>query len=336
MTASPLIATLARLRRRAVLVALVRYGVLWLALVAAGVPLLLFAALPRPAFALPLAALAIAGALAVARAPSLRNVAARADEAFALEDRLVTALQHVKDNDIMSRLVVRDAETRLASVSPGRVYPIQAPRRMGAAIAVSATVSLLGLLVVSSARPARVVELRGTDNVTADDPAPAAATSAAGPSASTRARTAVASAAPASIRTSPAARPGSNAQAAPAPAGNEPPRPSGTPAGATGQAGRRGLPAGTPGNDLARRTTDETGSGAGLGSNSVSAKAGGQGDTLPREPGGRSAAFSARTARDRRQYEAARGDAEAAMAREHVPPGLRDYVKAYFNAIRPR
>lgn len=336
MTASPLVATLARLRRRGVLVALMRYGVLSLALVAACVPPLLFAALPRPAFALMLAALAIAGALAVARAPSLRNVAARADEAFALEDRLVTALQHVKDDDILSRLVVRDAETRLASVSPDRVYPIQAPSRMGAAIAASATVSLLGLLVVSSARPARVVELQRNDTVTADDLAPAAATSAAGPSASTRARTAVASAAPASIRTSPAARPGSNAQAAPAPAGIEPLRPDETPAGAMGQAGRRSVLAGTPGNDTARRTADEAGSGAGLGTNSVSARAGGQGNTLSTEPGRPSAAFFARTARDRRQYEAARGDAEAAMAREHVPPGLRDYVKAYFNAIRPR
>jgi hypothetical protein len=79
------------------------------------------------AVAVAVAAAAIASYL---RRPSLRATASIIDRRLALEDRVVAGLQVAADEDVVARLVVREALKPLQRALPPRVFPFQL-RRLG-------------------------------------------------------------------------------------------------------------------------------------------------------------------------------------------------------------
>jgi hypothetical protein len=109
-------------------------------------------------------ALAIAALPSILRVPGVRTIAAAIDARLRLQDRTVTAVQMLDDPDPMARLVVRDAATRLSMVSPGRVFPFEAPVHFRAALAGALGATVL-FVVMTAVRGQRAAPPDGSDGI---------------------------------------------------------------------------------------------------------------------------------------------------------------------------
>jgi hypothetical protein len=348
--------TLSLLRRRQRLVTLVETGLAAVIVIgAAAVPLAVSLA---PGIAMPLIILVACVAavavviVAIVRTPVPGRIAALADARLHLEDRLVTALQYADDPDAVSRLVVRDATSRVAGESPARVFPFRVPAWIGWTAAVALTTSA-ALTLAAGKLPSGIVRRSAVSSGAGVAGAPAAPNAAvhAGDAASpdpTGRQQASVNVGPAPARDpgttqgadDPAKTPGSRAETsavhapereagraqvavaipvpltqapdAVAPLASRATSPS-TDLGSAGGVASRGQAAASSAGGLPSRGTPSGSGGAPRTANAVQA-------------GTRPDTHDAR-------YAAARARAEAALASERIPPGLRAYLTAYFTAI---
>ena len=338
---------LRRCRRRLYVVAAVRYAgvTLPIAIAIVSSEAFAFAARPGPATLAILVVgtigIALAAALisAMVRAPRLRETAAALDARLRLQDRMVTALQVSNDGDPMARLVLRDAASRIAGLSPAHAFPLEPPAHFRAMVAGAVSISVAFAIAGAAAAPSwRIDRASGVG---------AAATSG-GPQGR-------------------ASRPGASQSAASAEITPSTVRPSSAPPAAVEQPARGTEPA--VGRDLGRTPSALRASGARGGSQAsptaadrdipgskvpagapaagrgavgeaqgpIQAAGGVKGESLraaasaPGASGGDSPLSPAYAAR----YRTASARAQAAISQERVPAGLAAYVKRYFIAIRP-
>jgi len=236
----------------------------------------------------------------------------------------------------MARLVVRDAGTRLATLSPARVFPLEAPSYFRAALAAVLATTVVFLAIVAAS--GRSWKASGDSNgATAAGAAQSSRT--ANPSSNARV---IEGAAP-----SPSdARPSASSQAANredtlagrdsarsdrdaqtlARRGSAP-----RAADSAASASTRDAGAATGAQDAARGATGFAGR--------TAAAAGGVSGTVTASPDDvqrRAPSFAVpASAMYRNQYRIASARAQSAIARERVPSRLRTYVKRYFVAIHP-
>jgi hypothetical protein len=127
----PLVARLRLVRRRMALALVLRHastGALTGALAAVAVPQWVFGCLTGGA--------AIGLIVASFRLPSIAAAARTLDRQFHLSDRLITCLEIVDKDDVMSRLVLDDAWNHIGSIAPGSLAPL--PVRWASAAAAAA------------------------------------------------------------------------------------------------------------------------------------------------------------------------------------------------------
>jgi hypothetical protein len=336
---------LRRCRRRLCLVAAVRYAGITLPIAIVSSEAIAFAITPGSAKLAILMAATIAIALAAAliaamvRAPHLRDTAAALDTRLRLQDRMVTALQVSKDDDPMARLVLRDAASRVAGLSPAQAFPLEPPAHFRAMVAGAVSISVAFAVAGAAASPSWRIER------------------AIGPGA----------AATGGGQQGRASRPGAPQSAASAERVPSVARPSSTPPAAVQQAARGTEPA--VGRDLGRTPSALKAPGARGGSQAsstgadrdvpgstapagapaagrgavgeaqgpIQAAGGVKGESLraaastPSASAGDSPLSPAYAAR----YRTASARAQAAISQERVPASLAAYVKHYFIAIRP-
>jgi hypothetical protein len=309
---------------------------------------------------------ALAGSVlaAVHRTPTLAVTAGVVDRTQRLESRATTALQFAGHNDVVSLLVLRDATARLAACQPALVFPVELPRRWPWMLAGAAVISVLlavaverrvsglpagssGIAISAGGAPARssagasqVASALPSSTSRVEHTAPTAAGQGSKPSVDANAPTAnrstsaMAPRVPGDTGSAPPAdrRPSSTRLGDPAPAdvaaasirsGAAPARDASTGASSSGAAGSTARGAG--------------GAGAGTTRNKGKGTGGIKGGTLtssPADPAIADTAVPITPSSPRYRTDWAKG--QAAIAREHVPPALRKYVRDYFAAIRPR
>lgn len=341
MNILPLRSQLRRLRRRDRIVRFASHATLAIAGAAAAAPwLYLWSGSPAAIAFATLVSLLAAWAAASAFGPSERAVAVAVDRALTLEDRVVTGVQHLADTDVVSRLVVADAERRLHGVMPAAVFPFSVPKRFGPLAVIAIVTSLAGVAMLAGSDEAD--GQRRSAPQSGGEAAPAAGRSEADPAGAARTGSPTGNVA---VR-----RTGAASSTAPA-TGAEAASPTAI---ASGQE-RSASPATPVQRD--RRSTASTASGRGLrtrgGSDATSGNrnllSGGlSGSSRPNAsetvrgegaPGGERARGSG--GRDRRQTRARStipldkaNTRESAMERDNVPAGLRAYVRDYFALIR--
>jgi hypothetical protein len=283
-----------------------------------------------------LAALGAAGAAAWATAhtPTVPTVARILDAHLELRDRVSAALQLRQTGGPVAALVARDAAARLAPVDLTALFPLAIGR--GPAVATTMAVALVAWLAaggVNERGPATAAAGAAEGSASESDDAGARARAGAGTATSEPARQAAGRQTVLETRA-----PGRG----PADAGETPrtasqassPRP--VPTAAPPAAGTQGRPAmGTAGNHLsapsmASTATGPSGRGAAAGrttGGAMSSGAGGaSGQALAPSP-------AAGTTPMTSWLNAARTQAEAALARDAIPPDHREHVRAYFRAI---
>jgi hypothetical protein len=335
-------------------------------IVAASAALPLFVQAPM-ATAVPLtllltcAAFAIALGAAMIGTPARRQIAAIVDARLALDERLVTALQYVDDQDAVSRLVVRDAAGRVAAVAPARVFPYHVPARLpmvaAVALAASACLTLIAarvpvMMPVGTARAGATMPPGGTGplarprtqaTTVSDSTLPTAAKPVAEASHDAGTRAAEAPTAAQSARAGAAGVRASAETAARAvpDAQRDPPRDSAPLAAVAPPRAAAGVPqrASSP------SPNSHPGSAAGAiaRAGSLSSAAGGLSGKGRGQRGGSGGVPQPDETKPDRQsqdygvrYRESLARAESALAQEHTPPGLRAYVREYFLSIRPR
>jgi hypothetical protein len=288
-----------------------------------------------------LAAIA-AGAAAWFRAPVMRETAVTVDSQLHLQNRLVTAFQYRDATDEFSRLVVRDALSHAGGVRPASAFPVRIPGWVRvAAIAVFAAPLVFFLARTSvpefwqrasigdASAPGAlsVPSPGGSRGGTPANPDGTASTIADG-----AAREQVEGAIPsqssrdAHVQSERAAD-SADSPASPAP-GNT--RENGEPRAA-------GQPDSASGRGIQPQTGVTAGVGAGRGAGAAGSRQTAQAGGLTGDPASDDIAQSqaaSQPARDR-AYSTAWSASQRAIAQEHVPSALREYVRQYFLAIRP-
>jgi len=282
-------------------------------------------------------AVAIAALPSILRAPSIRTSAVAIDTRLRLQDRTVTAVQMLDDADPMARLVVRDAASRLSLVSPGQVFPFEAPVHFRAALAgaLGATVLFVVMTTVRSRAEAPPtgsggIRSAGATQTTRVGKPPSNAQVAEG-------------AAPSAAAAQPKAPSPTSATREETPIGRESTKNdpveqtlarSGTAPRAVDAA--RSAPARDVG---AAAESRDSGRGATGFAGRTAAAAGGVSGTIDTKPADavrRAARASAPAgAAYRDHYRVASDRAQSAVAQERLPARLRTYVKRYFVAIHP-
>ena len=361
LTEAPVVlsAMLARYRRRQTFVAVTANGLV-AALVVSAIAVPLFVLLPISSairFGVLLACAGSIGAatIALVRTPPMRRIAAIADARLGLDDCLVAAFQFIDDPDVVSRLIVRDAAVRAADVSPADVFPFHAPARIawiGAAALAAAMVTVMALRQSAiEPPPADAAGPRMQDR---------GGTAKAPGGVSTPAGSAVGVASPGDRTATPSVPDRSDAREGTAPSGlsdrMDASRDSARARSAENRAGQddrsvddvgpqgpRPLPgdlvsrgrspmtssdrSGAGGSGSRGRSQSDTAGGISAGSGQAGVLSGGM-------PGTRDASRppASSDGQDARYRESV-GRAEAAVASERIPPGLRAYWKAYFAAI---
>lgn len=361
---SILSAMLRRCRRRQRLVMLASNGLV-AALVVSAIAVPLFVLLPASTAIRFGILFACAGSLAAAtvalvRTSPVRRIAAIADARLGLDDCLVAAFQFIDDRDVVSRLVVRDAAVRAEGVSPADVFPFHWRARTAwvgvAAVAASAMLTVVALkpsaIEPAPADPAGPhiqdsgVSAEASGSVSTPSAnavgVPSAADRAATPSVPERShdRGGVTVSDP-SNRVE-ASREMARVRSADTPVGQadrsldavapEIPRP---PAEGSVSHGRTSMTSrelgGAGGTGSRGRSSSDAAGGVFAGNGRAQSVAGG----MPGTRGDVRQHAAALHERDARYRESV-GRAEAAVANERMPPGLRAYLKAYFIAIKPR
>jgi hypothetical protein len=312
-----------------------------LAIVAAELFAITSAAAPGQLVAIAVGALALAVAIAalpsLVRVPGVRTIAAAIDTRLRLQDRTVTAVQMLDDADPMARLVVRDAAKRLASVSPGRVFPFEAPLHFRGALAgaLGATVLFVVMIAGRGQAGAPPNDSDGIRSAGAAQsgrmgkpPSNARVAEGAAPSAAAAQPTA-SSPTPATREDTPIGRESAK---------NDPAEQTPARSGSTPRAVDAVRPA--PARDVgAAAGARDSGRGATGFAERAAAAAGGVNGAVDANPAdatrraARAAAPAVAAYRD--QYRIASDRAQSAVAQERLPARLRTYVKRYFVAIHP-
>jgi hypothetical protein len=337
-----ILTTVARCRVRMQLVAAVRRAgiAIPLAIVAGELIAGMSAATPWQLVAIAGSALGLAVTIAalpsILRVPGVRTSAAAIDARLRLQDRTVTAVQMLDDTDPMARLVVRDAASRLSTVSPGRVFPFEAPVHFRAALAGALGATVL-FVVMTAVRGQAGAPSDGSDGIRS---AGAAQSGRMGkpPSNAQNAEGAAPSAAaaqPQASSPSPAAREDT-------PIGRESAKndSAGQTLARSGSAPRSDAARSAPARDVgAAAGARDSGRGATGFAARTTAAAGGVSGTIETNSAdgihrtAHAAAPAGAAYRD--QYRIASDRARSAVAQERLPARLRTYVKRYFVAIHP-
>jgi hypothetical protein len=336
-----ILTTVARCRVRMQLVAAARRAgiTIPLAIVAGELFAGTRAATPGQLFAIAGIALGLAVAIAalpsMLRVPGVRTSAAAIDARLRLQDRTVTAVQMLDDTDPMARLVVRDAASRLSKVSPGHVFPFEAPTHFRAALACALGATVLFVVLTAVGGQAGAPP-NGSDGIRS-----------AGAAQSGRGKP------PSSAQVLEGAAP--SAAAAPAQASSQTPAArEDTPIGRestkndsadqtlarSGSAPRADSARSAPAREVgAAAGASDSGRGATGFTAQTAAAAGGVSGTIDTNLADgirRSARATAPAgAAYRDQYRIASDRARSAVAQERLPARLRTYVKRYFVAIHP-
>jgi hypothetical protein len=303
----------------------------------------------RPAAAqiatLSAAAMAVAGIAAafaaVLRPLTMRAAAAELDTRLHLQDRIVTALHVVSDDDPMAQLVLRDAESHLGSISPRAVFPLEAPSHFGAMLIVMVCSTAVLLLITGTSGRSWLSAGGGTNGAAGAGSGRSGRSLRSGPNAQTADNRA-----PSVAETRPRQATQTAANRNDTPVGRESVRADadtdarGSARGGSGP--RSGADARTtaPGrNATSAAGARDGGRGATGFSVDMASAAGGvngvRSSTSPPAPPRASAATAPGDAAYRDQYRAASAHAQAAIAQERVPVRLRTYVSRYFVAIHP-
>ena len=338
---SALIVVVRRCRRRLRFVAAVRYAGISLPVAIVLIETTAIIARPAPAMLTMIAAATIVSAMiaalfaAAVRAPGLRETAAALDSRLRLQDRMVTALQVLKDDDAMARLVVEDAALRVTDLSPSRTFPFESPRHFRAITAVVVSVSAVFALTAVVTSPTwRTDRPRGTgpagpggaQQERRSQPGPNQAVESVPPSPSASNRQPGSAAQVTSRGTEPAAR-----ERGRTPPGLKTTETRGRSAGAASAPGRDAT-GGTGASNGGRGATTEarnlTNGAGGVKGEPLQSAQTSQVDRLPLPDPQNDPAYAAR-------HRNASARAQAAIAQERVPVGLTTYVKNYFIAIRP-
>jgi hypothetical protein len=326
-----LTATLAQARRRLVVATFVRWACSALTAGVAGlVAATLLAGEPlasgRSLLIVATTALALAAVVTAWRRPTLAQTATALDARLGLAD-LAIAAHALRDNpQPMAQLVVREARQRLASASLSRVLPM--PRRLATwTSGASVAALLLGVLAGGGRVPAgNLVPAGGTGRVvsgagsTPQRTGAAAASAASTEGPSTRPAPREPGTGPASPRPTEALSPGSQTRTSPGAIRGQQ---AGTSA-ADGASDAPGRTAGRSGN--AGRGAADPQATPGVAAGGVQQGTGRAAGATPV-----AATDSARTAEDLRR--AARR-AEAAVARDEIPPRMKPLVRRYFQSMQ--
>ena len=329
------VATLIRARRRLIAATFMQFGCMALAAGVAGVVLVSLVtsrpfAVTRPLLAVGALALAVGAVVTTWRRPTLAQTASAIDRRMGLSDLAVAAHALRDSQHPMAQLVVRDARQRLTAAALSRVLPM--PRQLATWTSGSSVAALLlGMLVGGGGAPTgSLVPAGGAGRVVSGGSARARSEAAASAAATELVTGARAEAAPAARAggTPDAATPSPEAQAAPS-----------TVAARRSQAGARGAasPADAQGQTAGR--SGNAGRGASAPQATPGAAAGGvqQGTLSIRtlsaaRPSTRTSSTDAPpTTEDLRQ---ATRRAEAALARDEIPPRMKPLVRRYFQSIQ--
>jgi len=280
---------------------------------------------------------AIAGAArGAARTPSLAAVARILDARLGLRDRVAAAMQLQAADGPIAALVTRDAAARLASVRMTTVFPLV----MGRMPAVAIALAIAGMAWLTSSRvgtpaaaPARNAS---SGSAVADDGSSRTGRDARGVAANADAR---ASARPAAPREAASRAPddrGNATREAFAPAATSrapqdaPPTVASPSSASVNTAGTSRQAAAAPA--AAPATGRPARGGAGAGTTASGGMTAGAGGAAPGNVLASSASEPAAPA-GLVSYRTARANAEAALARDVIPPDYRDHVRAYFRAL---
>ena len=285
---------------------------------------------------------AFAGAAlwAVRHTPALPAVAGRLDAALGLRDRVAAAVQLRGDETPIAALVRRDAGARLAGVRLGTVFPMTAARPSAALVALAAGLSAWLAWTGSGLTAPQRSAAPGLRSAGASG---SNAGGRQGPATGTRSaaeETARAAADPSTdVRREPnQALATGVADAAPRPAGGAPPATD-----VSAARGRPPLPAPARAG-LAEAAAPATTAGGGARSGTPGSSAHAAPSLEARGAGGVSRGGALAEAESRAPapiltsdgYAAARANAEAALARDVIPPAYRDDVRAYFRTLAQR
>jgi hypothetical protein len=282
--------------------------------------------------ALGLLAAAGAATWSAAHTPSPAAVARILDTRLGLRDRVAAALQLQPAGGPIASLVARDAAARLGRLDTAALFPLGFDRAAAASLTVAAAM-VAWLAAAGGPRPdARVVS--GGDSAASDSGG--AAGRAAGGS---RAATAQGEQAGGQRFGAPAQEPrrGSTpgetaareASAAPAVAQSVA-APAAGASQQTSSSAAGGQSAPSPGADGAGRAGR---GGSAAGRAATGALAAGAGGAAPGNALATTSIDGAAAAPLQKSYSAARAGAEAALARDVIPPDYRDHVRAYFRAL---
>jgi hypothetical protein len=329
----------------------------------------LLAGVPRPAGWTWLMVTATASGVAAAVVsylgrPTLRTTASAIDRALALEDRVIAGLQSANQDDVISCLVVREADKALQRALRQDVFPFRS-RRYG----VLAGVVFGGAVVLSLADMGRSTTLRLSPS--AGGAGAGGGTTAAATATPQRDSNAPPTIASSGERRSPRlSNPGPAPQDDARPADIKPEAPSsgddrradaiGVPESQSSSTGATSVNAGestgrqqqdsVPAGPVSEASAGPATASAGRSPSSRLRGAGTQGGSSDARQAGRGAggvsggdvtaassgasARMASTASSRSFAVAARAAAEAALTRDDIPPELRRYVRDYFRALQ--
>jgi hypothetical protein len=308
---------------------------------------IVLAARPAPAqvAVLTTAAMAAAGIAAafaaILRPLTMRAAAAEVDARLHLQDRLVTALHVVSDDDPMAQLVLRDAEAQLKQIRLRCAFPLEAPSHFDAVLTVVVCSTVAFLMIMGAAGRPWLSAGGGTNGAAGAGSSRSGRSSKSAPNAPT-----VDGAARSVSETRPLQATQTAANRTDTPVGRESVRADAdTDARASGRGGsgsRSGADARptAPGpNAVNAAGARDGGRGAtGVSAQTASAAGGVNGALSSTErpaPPRASAATAPGSAAYRDQYRRASVRAQTAIAQERVPARLRTYVRRYFVAIHP-
>jgi len=282
---------------------------------------------------------AAATAWGAARTPSPATVARILDAHLELKDRVSAALQLRERGGPIAALVARDAMARLAGIKLRTLFPVTIDR--APAIATAAAVAMSAWLVVSDTDAVGSVggTTSASNSASTDTSTPArgaARTSAAGSNDQTTDQRSVATAREPRQSGSDSQPAREESLASDAGASIRTPAAAGDTSGAAASGARDSDNRSTPSSAAATARTG--GGGSAAGQTPTGGVAAGAGGAAP----GNAPLDAARDARGHTaiqafaaSYHAARAAAEAALARDVIPPDYREHVRAYFSAVSP-
>jgi hypothetical protein len=283
---------------------------------------------------------AVAAAVwAAARTPPLAAVARILDARLGLRDRVAAAVQLQTTDGPIAALVARDAAARLASVRMATVFPLAMGRLPAVAIALA--IASMAWLTSSHAGPPVAAPARSTSSNSAGAGDASSRTSSDPRGVATNAQPRPNGQAATLRAAEPRGQDGRGSAKreafAPAAASRGPqgaqPSAASAPGSSVNTAGASRQAAAAPAAASATGPIGPTGRGGAAAGTAASGRmAAGAGGTAPgnrlASPGSEPAAPVATVS-----YRAARANAEAALARDVIPPDYRDHVRAYFRAL---